>query len=611
MPIRQVNAITVISQLIITLIILQGCGKVIMINTAPIISPNPQEKINMDVVFVHANKLLDFSYKYQFPGGVNPNDVYLDKFFYDEDFKEEKFYRYNSSAPGYRIAKINNILVKNAEIVLKTIFNDATTLHIQGDDHFTGMILDHQPYKKLVSPNTVGIIKLQSPEVKVFYACKKPEITNSSCNYANELTAQWILEDLDGNEIWSSNIVGFGIEDFAVFDSLSTKAGKPLQLAIDEHFRNLADALEGAPEIRVFESCLQVDCNSLLTDPSLLYETLNKIENIQERKQIAHRLIYKAIEKGNIDLLNEFLSTKYIDVNQIEEYYQVLPIHMAAKSNNIKAVNLLITNNSDINAGDNKGWTPLHYAAYNGFTEITELLIQKGADIDAKNNDAQTPFVLAITYGHKKDWQLLIDNGANYYAIDEDDLLGTALLYYKIGSYFAEKNDKINSTATLKVASEYFDRASTLYDDISQKAGSLALSKEIFTVALLAFNEWGSQYQARQQTKQYAEFKALNDASKMGLSQIQTLNLVHDYKHKYINSDAAMTVGNNMVSSNSAKTTTLSNLAKTTTLRDIKNKYSKLSEKCSGTSNEIISVLKCNRKKGIQIKKCIESSQLK
>ena len=585
------------------LIFLQGCSRFIQIDVKPVPTLKSQEKINLDVVFAHANELIDFSYKYQFPGGVNPNDVYHDKFFYDEGSKEEKFYRYNSSMPDYRIVKINNILLKDAEIVLKSKFNNATTLHIQGDDHFTGVILDHQPYKKMVSSNIAGIIKLKSPEVKVFYACKRPEITNSSCNYANELTAQWIFEDLDGNEIWSSNIVGFGIEDFAVFDSLSTKAGKPLKLAINEHFKNLAHALERAPEIRLFESCLQVDCNSLLIDPSLLNGILNRIENTQERKQIAHRLIYMAIEKGNIGLLNELLSTNYIDVNQAEEYYQILPIHLASQKDNLKAIELLITNKSDINTGDNKGWTPLHYAAFNGHTEIIKFLIQKGADIDVKNSDGQTPFILAITNGHKSDWQLLLDNGANYYAIDENDFLGTALLYYKIGYYFAVKNDKPNSTATLKVASKYFDRASTLYDDISDKARNLALSKEIFTVVLLVLNEWGSQYQAQQQAKQYAEFKALNDASKMGLSQIQTLNLVHDYKHKYVNSAASMTAGDKVVSS-------LSKLAKTTTLRDMKIKYSKLSKKCNDSSNEVINVLKCYNKKGIQIKKCIQSSPL-
>ncbi|KAJ8352225.1 hypothetical protein SKAU_G00237010 [Synaphobranchus kaupii] len=58
-------------------------------------------------------------------------------------------------------------------------------------------------------------------------------------------------------------------------------------------------------------------------------------------------------------------------------------------------VQFLVESGSDVNRGDNEGWTPLHAAASCGFQQITKYLIEQGARVGAVNSEGELPLDVA------------------------------------------------------------------------------------------------------------------------------------------------------------------------------------------------------------------------
>ncbi len=71
------------------------------------------------------------------------------------------------------------------------------------------------------------------------------------------------------------------------------------------------------------------------------------------------------------------------------------PLHLACKKGCIESVALLLANDANIYAVDNRLWTPLHYAAYNGHRRVCNYLLKWEADKDIlrdmKNSQSKKP----------------------------------------------------------------------------------------------------------------------------------------------------------------------------------------------------------------------------
>ncbi len=74
----------------------------------------------------------------------------------------------------------------------------------------------------------------------------------------------------------------------------------------------------------------------------------------------------------------------------------------------VTPIEALLAAGSDVNQGNNRGWTPLHQAAYANRPEIAALLIEKGAALDVEAHGAGgTPLVVALFWGHREVADLL------------------------------------------------------------------------------------------------------------------------------------------------------------------------------------------------------------
>ncbi len=80
----------------------------------------------------------------------------------------------------------------------------------------------------------------------------------------------------------------------------------------------------------------------------------------------------------------------------------------AESKGHMSSIEALLAAGSDVNEGNDRGWTPLHQAAYANKPEIAALLIEKGAALDAEAHGAGgTPLVAALFWGHREVAELL------------------------------------------------------------------------------------------------------------------------------------------------------------------------------------------------------------
>jgi len=91
---------------------------------------------------------------------------------------------------------------------------------------------------------------------------------------------------------------------------------------------------------------------------------------------------------------------------------------------------LLLHSGADIECRDSSGRTPLHLAAGTGFLDALEVLVEHGADVNARDGKGQKPLHASATRGHDYIIQSLCRAGADVNALDAERCtpLDTALL---------------------------------------------------------------------------------------------------------------------------------------------------------------------------------------
>ena len=83
------------------------------------------------------------------------------------------------------------------------------------------------------------------------------------------------------------------------------------------------------------------------------------------------------------------------------------PLHDAARSGDVSAVEQLLGQGVDVNLKGQNDATPLIVAALEDQTAVAELLIARGADVHARNKGGLTPLHAAAYKGHRDVAELL------------------------------------------------------------------------------------------------------------------------------------------------------------------------------------------------------------
>lgn len=148
-----------------------------------------------------------------------------------------------------------------------------------------------------------------------------------------------------------------------------------------------------------------------LTTPELVDDTaqleLQEVIKKSEIQDALQQLLKKAIETADHDFLTVLIEKSGMDFSENvfkdktklginSTWVKYAPIHLAAKENNAKAIEILLARGVNPNARSDSGSTALHYAASEGSIDAIRVLLAQGAKMNACNQFTQTPISCTI-----------------------------------------------------------------------------------------------------------------------------------------------------------------------------------------------------------------------
>lgn len=111
---------------------------------------------------------------------------------------------------------------------------------------------------------------------------------------------------------------------------------------------------------------------------------------------VAHGVTPLCLAAGTDDIsLMELLLKRGASINQ-KAKYGCTPLHVATGNGRIEAANFLIKKNADVNIGNSVHRIPLHDVASNGGLEMLMILINADSDVNKKDISGNTPFHCAL-----------------------------------------------------------------------------------------------------------------------------------------------------------------------------------------------------------------------
>lgn len=130
-----------------------------------------------------------------------------------------------------------------------------------------------------------------------------------------------------------------------------------------------------------------------------------------------------AAQEGRINVLRYLIEKQKVSPD-IRDKNNMTPLHCAAGSGNLSAVEYLIASGANINARESSGLIPIHFAAYQGHTHIVKFFIEKySIDKDVQGVRNRTSLHLAAFNGKLDTVTYLIAQKADLYALDLDGVM--------------------------------------------------------------------------------------------------------------------------------------------------------------------------------------------
>ena len=107
---------------------------------------------------------------------------------------------------------------------------------------------------------------------------------------------------------------------------------------------------------------------------------------------------FAAVEYGHVRICESFFSHGLKLRELRKDSYR--PLTLAAKSGCLAIVDLMIQEDCDTDARDEKGWNALHFASYHGHYRIIEQLIASNVSAEATTLRKETPLLIAVKGAH-------------------------------------------------------------------------------------------------------------------------------------------------------------------------------------------------------------------
>ncbi|XP_041529487.1 putative ankyrin repeat domain-containing protein 19 [Microtus oregoni] len=106
---------------------------------------------------------------------------------------------------------------------------------------------------------------------------------------------------------------------------------------------------------------------------------------------------------------------------------QITPLMKSVQCWKQKCAAVLLEHGADPNIRDSSGNCALHYAVYNGHEDMAALLLEYHADIEQKTKDGFTPLLLALREKRVEVAEFLVKKGADIHVVD--DMQRNTLMY--------------------------------------------------------------------------------------------------------------------------------------------------------------------------------------
>lgn len=135
-----------------------------------------------------------------------------------------------------------------------------------------------------------------------------------------------------------------------------------------------------------------------------------------------HSILYIPIKLAYNDVLELILvandTTIGISIIDIKDNTNKIPLHYAIMFKNIKAIELLLKYNSNVNIVDKHGYNALHLSIFSRSIEICEYILNNITNINAKCNTGETVLHLACNLQLNEIIKLLLKHNVNINAQD-------------------------------------------------------------------------------------------------------------------------------------------------------------------------------------------------